>query len=225
MNTLSGLQRTLLIPSVMSMCALFRLLLLSNDAPWNESFKKRIVCVHNLGAQQFFKGAAQRNIFQRESFRGGLMFPCLAWRVVLQKCKHKSIAYKLCVCAMYSILKQTFSGAAWKQNIYLGVCTVSRHSHSLCACVQYLDCRGGDLEVVQSPEGALSICEVGSRQLMEQLQGHHRAVAVAFRLLIEPLLVQEDGQWFLSCGSIINLLSSSVFLPLYLVTFISVYWR
>ena len=47
--------------------------------------------------------------------------------------------------------------------------TVSRLSH----CLQYLDSRGGNLEVVQSPQGALSICEVGSGQLMEQLQRHH----------------------------------------------------
>lgn len=48
--------------------------------------------------------------------------------------------------------------------------------------------------MVQSPQGALSICEVGSGELMEQLQRHRGAVAVAFRLLSQFLLVQENGQ-------------------------------
>lgn len=75
----------------------------------------------------------------------------------------------------------------------------------------YLDGRGGNLEVVKSPQGALSIREVGSGQLMEQLQRHHWAVAVTLRLLIQLLLVQENGQRLLSCGSIINQYIQSVF--------------
>lgn len=59
--------------------------------------------------------------------------------------------------------------------------------------VQYLDSRGGDLKVVQTPERALAICEVGGRQLMQELQRHHRAVAVALRLFVQLLLVQENG--------------------------------
>lgn len=44
---------------------------------------------------------------------------------------------------------------------------------------RYLNGRGGDLEVVESPESAFSVCEIGSCQLMEQLQRDHRGVAVA----------------------------------------------
>jgi len=65
--------------------------------------------------------------------------------------------------------------------------------------VRYLDGSGGNLEVVQSPQGALSIREVGRGQLMEQLQRHHRAVAATLRLLVQLLLVQENGQGLLSC--------------------------
>lgn len=66
--------------------------------------------------------------------------------------------------------------------------------------VHYLNSRGGDLKVVQAPERALAICEVGRRQLMQELQRHHRAVAVALRLFIQLLLVQENGQRLLPCG-------------------------
>lgn len=92
-----------------------------------------------------------------------------------------------------------FSRTIWKSSIWICISTVSGLSR-LHACVQYLDSRRGNLEVVQSSQGALSICEVGSSQLMEQLQGHHWAVAVALRLLIQLLLVQENGQRLLSCG-------------------------
>lgn len=67
-------------------------------------------------------------------------------------------------------------------------------------CVQYLDSRGGDLQVVQASERALTVCEVGRRQLVQELQRHHRAVAVALRLFIQLLLVQENGQRLLPCG-------------------------
>lgn len=66
--------------------------------------------------------------------------------------------------------------------------------------MQYLDSRGGDLQVVQASERALTVCEVGRRQLVQELQRHHRAVAVALRLFIQLLLVQKNGQRLFPCG-------------------------
>ena len=62
----------------------------------------------------------------------------------------------------------------------------------------YLNSGGGYLQVVQPPQGALSVSEVGSSQLVQQLQRHHRAVQTScssrIRLPVQLLLVQEDGQ-------------------------------
>lgn len=52
--------------------------------------------------------------------------------------------------------------------------------------------------MVESPEGALSISEIGCSQLVQDFQRHRRAVAVDLRLLAELLFVQEDGERLLA---------------------------
>lgn len=52
--------------------------------------------------------------------------------------------------------------------------------------------------MVKPPEGALSICEIGCSQLVQDFQRHRRAVAVDLRLLAELLFVQEDSERFLA---------------------------
>lgn len=67
-------------------------------------------------------------------------------------------------------------------------------------CV-YLDGGGGDLDVVQAPQGAVPVDEVGGCQLVQRLQRHRRAVGAhlaAFRPLAQLPFVHKNGEGLLS---------------------------
>lgn len=97
------------------------------------------------------------------------------------------------------ILERQFCSLASPRRV--AVCGPHGSNVHLYVCA-HLDGRGGDLKVVQAPERALAVREVGRRQLMQELQRHHRAVAAAaaLGLFIQLLLVQENGQRLLPCG-------------------------
>lgn len=154
----------------------------------------RPICYRCCTEQYILKGQfyARANVYV-----SAVMGGCLWTRRTTNTCQHTATK-NICL-----DVKWTFSDTAWEQ-IWISTCSkdLATGSHAL---RRYLDSRGGNLEVVQTPQGAFSVCEVGSGQLMQQLQRHHWAVAVTLRLLVQLLLVQENGQRLLPCGGRVSL--------------------
>lgn len=68
----------------------------------------------------------------------------------------------------------------------------------------YLYGSGCDLNVVQSPEGAVPVDEVGSSQLMQRLQSDQGAIGAgitSFSSLAQLPLVHENCERLLSCSN------------------------